>query len=320
LDQALAIQRERSYFSPIGMILLKLGYLSKDQLHIILETQKKRLPKPAIAPQEKRDDLIFGYLAEKLNYVTVAAIYDGLAFQNQMVRRGLLFRLSEILINQGYITVKEAQQLSDEQDRLIIPCPGCDTKYNILGLQTSQFLCKKCGCELEIPEDLLKTYDAAEIEAFRVNLDEMAHQETLELLSGAASFRQSKKRKTPEAADDWPLRLSIGVSETSDEDAMEEAIGERMDELNFITAGEATAGKLEEHKYTDEWYWSRDIIPDFGGEISSADMGCDDVKDEEIIDIASLSQQTKHRSITTDEDRFSLENPNHQRYQNRKAK
>ncbi len=295
LDEAIGIQNSRSYFAPIAAILLQKGYLTRQQMHTILETQKRRLPRPAIAPQEKRDDLIFAYLAEKLNLTNLAAIHDGITMQNQMVKRGLLFRISEILINLGYLTVEQAEQIAIEQERLIISCPDCDTKYNTIGLQCDKFVCKKCGMEMLIPEDILQMYSPYEIEVFRKNLDEIAKQESLNVLYAELEPLRAKRQKViiiPEDGDS--LYVSYGAYETSDEDSIEELIGEPVDELDFITAGVATIDKLKQHKYTDEWYWNRDIVSDISGETSSADISSEEIEDEETIDLDYRVWQKRH--------------------------
>lgn len=295
LDEAIAIQKSRPYFSPIAIILLHKNYISRQHLQTILETQKKRLPRPAISPQEKREDLIFAYLAEKLQYTNIDAIYDAIGLQTQMVKRGLLLRLFEVLVNQGYLLPKHAEDILTIQEQAIISCPDCDTKYNILGLQTSVFVCKKCNAELHIPETMLALYDAKEIEELRKKLDEMAKQETLMLLRAELAPLRNKKQ-LPELPTDDKLHLNFGVSETSDEDVMEELLGEPINELEFITAGEVSAQRLEEHKYTDEWYWSRDIMADMSGETSNADQGSADINDEDTMDIHQWLHQNHSTS------------------------
>ena len=72
-EEALLIQKKGKYLRPIGMILLEKKYITEKDLKAILETQK-RLPKPAINPQEKRDDIAFAYLAVKNNLLNLEPI------------------------------------------------------------------------------------------------------------------------------------------------------------------------------------------------------------------------------------------------------
>lgn len=295
LDEAITIQQSKNYFCPIAIILYRKKYISKQHLQNILETQKKRLPRPAISPQEKRDDLIFAYFTEKLQFTNLAAIYDALSLQTQMVKRGLLLRLFEVLINQGYLLPEQAEHILNLQEKAMIVCLSCGTKHNTLGIQKKFFPCKKCGSELDIPDDVFGLYDLNEIELLHRKLDEMAKQETLILLQADLAPLHNKKKISELPADDGH-HFTYGVLDTSDEDVMEELLGEPIHEPDFITVGEGSTKCLEEHKYTDEWYWSRDIISDLGGETSDADQGNDTIADEDIIDMDQLLRKQRKKN------------------------
>ena len=328
LDEAISIQQKREIFSPLSMILLEKGYISREHLRAILEAQKKKLPKPAITTQEKREDMVFAYLTAKKDYTDEKAIYECLMIQNKLAKKGLLFRVSEVLVNQRYLNLAQAEEVLEEQERRIIPCPGCSTQYNTIGMQSATFVCRKCGFTLAIPEEFVASDESEEIENFRISLESIAQAEAAPRLdvvrpsvASTKSYRRSRAGRSGESLriihdrfteeDDGlaqtrdednlvedDLEITHGVSETREE---EEFFEEEMDE--FITLGVLGAKELRVHKYDDETVWHRSII-DAEGTTSSEDLMEDDSwEKEEIIAVGgiNLAQQMQKRALQDQE-------------------
>lgn len=181
LDEALAIQKTSDPPRLLSMILLEKGYISKLQLKTILETQKKRLPKPAVTIQERREDIAFAYLTVKHKYVDVETIFACLQQQSELVKKGLLFRLSELLINQGKLTVQAAEAVLALQDNRIVECPRCNTRYNTVGMQPhAEFACKKCDIVMRVPSQTDDENEAEAIEQFRQAIESIAEKNRLQ--------------------------------------------------------------------------------------------------------------------------------------------
>ena len=180
-QEACEHQKRLEIPKPLGLILLNKGYINRLQFKAILDAQKKKLPRPAITLQERREDIAFAYFTVKHNYLDVETIYECLQIQSELVKKGLLFRLSELLINQGYLSVSETDTIVQLQNSHIVECPECKTRYNTVGLGgNSQFPCKKCPATVTIPPDLGSEEDVVEIEQFRLALEATADRKRLE--------------------------------------------------------------------------------------------------------------------------------------------
>lgn len=150
--EAIATQQSSSKLRPLGMILLEKEYITQEQLKAILELQKKKMPRPAINREERQEDIIFAYLAVAHHYVTVQVVYECLQLQNKLVKKGLYFRLSELLINMHYISVQDVEKIIEIQNQRIIECPQCRIRYNTAGFKgSSQLSCKRCNYSFQIP-------------------------------------------------------------------------------------------------------------------------------------------------------------------------
>ncbi|NUM33188.1 MAG: hypothetical protein HUU50_01455 [Candidatus Brocadiae bacterium] len=304
LEEALETQRTREHFCPVALILMEKGYISRGQFRDILETQKRKLPKPAINPQERKDDMIFGYLGFKNHYLDQEAIYQCLCLQSQMAKKGLLFRLSELLINKGHLSINHAEKILEEQDRLVISCQGCELQYNILGLQVNEFPCKRCGQKVKIDNNLLIKYKLEEIDSFNITLQSLAQKQTkpatvkkekaakpagaLQILSdGLTEFKSAAEQTKDEDSHTEEPDFTYGVSETREEtDDWEES-----SEQEFIAAGLSGKERLKKHRDEEEWYKIGMELED--GTSDEDSIFDDGISDEEFIEISAISLARK---------------------------
>lgn len=182
LEEVLAIQRKGDTLRPLGIILLERGYITKQQLHTILEVQKKRMPKPATNPQEKREDVTFAYLAVSNGYIDLETIHNCFQLQTELVRKGLLFRISELLVNHHYMAIAEVEKILDILEQRTLECPECKTRYNTIGMTCrSEFDCKKCGTILAVPQGLIRENEVEELEQFCQAMEQFAEQTQVEI-------------------------------------------------------------------------------------------------------------------------------------------
>ncbi|MBP7022038.1 MAG: hypothetical protein KBC30_09520 [Planctomycetes bacterium] len=219
LEEAIQIQLQRKdTLASLPLILLNLGYITNEQFRDILETQKRRMPKPAVHPQEKRDDLVFAYLAVKNNYVEEEEIYQCLTAQSSLAKHGLLFRLSELLVAKYHMTLSQAEKILLEQDSLVLSCSQCGLRYNMLGLQTPEFTCKRCGLFICISPRILKDYNINDMDSFQNSLQSIAQEKQ-------ATQKKSKKKTENIPATFqliWDgLTESSEIPESSNEDLLE---------------------------------------------------------------------------------------------------
>ena len=299
LEEVKYIQKTKECFSTLGRLLLRKDYINILQFRQILDTQKKNLPKPAITNQEKREDTIFSYLAVKNHYVDEEEVYSALYTQSKMSRRGLLFRLSELLVNKCFLTINQAEKILGIQDKFIVSCIGCNLRYNILGLQVKQFVCKKCQRAIKIPEEIFTLYNMNEIELFQKKIESIAKnknrktkpvekrptvrsKDSLKIISG--SFISTiEELNNEDNCNDEVIDFTCGVSHTREEEDIKE-----LDFDDFIVAGKINSKKLLEEQ-SDTYYKN---ILNLGEKTSSEDFIFDDLTQDDIIGI-SLSSKKK---------------------------
>jgi hypothetical protein len=154
LEECLVRQREADTPKLLGMIMLERGYITRDQLRLILEYQKKNLQRPATDPDEQKEDIAFGFLAVKLGYTTLDRVYECVREQARMARLGLYFRLGEIFVNRGYLSAEQVGDILARQNKTILECPSCASRYNVIGYQPGRDVrCTKCSTPLTPPSD-----------------------------------------------------------------------------------------------------------------------------------------------------------------------
>lgn len=154
LDDCLRLQRAATAPKLLGVIMLERGHITREQLRLILEYQKKNLQRPATDPDEQKEDIAFGFLAVKLGCTTLDRVYECVREQARMARLGLYFRLGEIFVNRGYLTPEQVGEILQRQNKTILECPGCASRYNVIGWQPGREVkCTKCGTALAPPGD-----------------------------------------------------------------------------------------------------------------------------------------------------------------------
>jgi serine/threonine-protein kinase len=156
LDQCIRIQSSQSPPPPLGQVLLAHGYLTEEQLQQLLALQRSRLEKVDRATEKPRKLSLFGRLVLAKGWVTEGELNECLRIQAQLERFGKARQLGQIMVEKGYLTVAQVKQLLAEQDKYILRCPKCGTRYNVAGYKENQVLrCIKCNSILRKPRRLV---------------------------------------------------------------------------------------------------------------------------------------------------------------------
>ena len=256
LNEVQSLQNQTSPFRSIGRILLEKGYMNRAQVRAILQAQKRRLPRPVKSPEERKEDMAFAYLVVKHQYLNVEDVVKILKLQAEISKKGLLFRLWEILYTHGYLCLSEIREINEIQDRKILSCPGCDVRYNTVGLRPGvSFNCSKCGSKVTITANICSENEAEELMKFREDVESLAREKN------QTSFFETTTK------DDFikviPERFSISqhLVESKDEEmVVEEGLNftrgmmESQDEFeeDFISIGRKTS-TLEEILDSEEF-------------------------------------------------------------------
>ncbi len=150
LEDALRDQDFYTPGTPLGEILVDKGYLSKDQLERLLETQKKNLAKrDRYLNNSTRKDTLFGKIAIRLGYVDEHQMNWCLREQGKPPEQGGGRRLGAYLVENEFMTHAQVQKILEEQQRGLCECPDCDKRYNIIGYSVDTvYKCKYCNVPL----------------------------------------------------------------------------------------------------------------------------------------------------------------------------
>ena len=153
LDECMREQHDGGGRTPLGSILRDRGYLSDEQLEDILAIRRKKIRKYLRNPKETREcDKSFGQLAISIGNVSYDDLEDALLEQERLARLNLSFRLGEILVARGVMTVDTVLEILAKQGKRILVCPRCDCHFNAVDYDpTATYRCLKCQGELASP-------------------------------------------------------------------------------------------------------------------------------------------------------------------------
>ncbi len=154
LEECIKLQKSSTPPQLIGIILKDKGYITREQLREIIEYQKKHMRRPATDPEEQKSDIAFGFIAVKLKFTTLDRVYECVREQTKAAKLGLYFRLGEVFVKKGYLTSEQVKDILAQQNRTIMECIGCGTRFNVIGYTPDRTVkCTKCGRRLETPAD-----------------------------------------------------------------------------------------------------------------------------------------------------------------------
>lgn len=258
--------------------------------------------------------MFFAYLAVKNDYVTTEDIYKCLDTQGKMAKRGLLFRLSEILINNAYVEIPSIHAIIELQEKFILECSDCSTRYNILGLQTQEFPCKQCDNVLEISDELFEVSNIDEINKFKEELEyivrrekesveEEVGQDNLASSSSLCIIREkftetiqdiAQTRDEDNIDEDDEFEFSCGASETRQEYEDDE---DDEDDDEVISGISGSYSKEHAPKMVPSWYKKTLEVNETSSEDSFAE-------DDSNIVVVSAKTIKRKKDAKDDEDDF----------------
>jgi len=151
LEECVRLQKETEPTPLLGTLLQDKGYLKRDELRDLLEFQKEKLQSADSRKIERETDRMFGYLAVQMGLLTDKEVLGAVEEQALYARRGLRFRLGEILISNKLLTAEQVDDVLKGQHRYLVICQVCERRHVTFNREPGEkFLCD-CGRELEVP-------------------------------------------------------------------------------------------------------------------------------------------------------------------------
>ncbi|MBI4614529.1 MAG: hypothetical protein HY720_13035 [Planctomycetes bacterium] len=182
IKHCLELQAKESPPKPLGQILVEQDYLTIGQLDHLIKTQAERLLQ--IDRKSKTDprEALFGRLAVQSNFISQEQLNESLREQANIARLKIYFRLGEILIKKRYMTPDQVRRTLEGQQKKILQCPRCGSRYNISSFEEgSQLACKKCAGRLVLPPK-----DESVVVKETLRMDARRFKAMKDLLSGRA--------------------------------------------------------------------------------------------------------------------------------------
>jgi hypothetical protein len=137
---------------PLGVLLMRMGYIDDAKLHQIIDIQRQRLRDWEVSIRAKREDNLFGKVVIRMGLAREDQVRACLDVQDSLPP-GDFRRLGDILVQKGVLTVEDIQRVLDFQAGLVLYCPGCDREYNmVLFNPGAKIICYQCGARIRVPE------------------------------------------------------------------------------------------------------------------------------------------------------------------------
>lgn len=156
LDECLRLQRSESSPRAIGEILLEKGYITGEQLNMVLEARRKRGKKQMVVPEDQVGaDKAFGQLAVSRGLVTMDDLEAAVLEQQRLRALNLHFCLGEVFVANGRMKPADVLEILGLQGKRVLVCSLCDLHYNIVRHQKGkEYRCPACGAALIQPKFL----------------------------------------------------------------------------------------------------------------------------------------------------------------------
>jgi len=138
----------------LGEIMLGKGMLTMEQRDEVLIMQEAMLAKKQDKEKSSLGEMLLGQVAVREGFVGKRQLQRCLGIQAAEAEKGNHRRLGKILLEMGYLLAEDLRLLLMLQNRTLMECVSCGTKYNVEGYkEEKQFLCNKCGSSLKVCAD-----------------------------------------------------------------------------------------------------------------------------------------------------------------------
>ncbi len=136
-DRVLELLNSRKSQVPLGELLLQLGHITPEQFKRLMTLSHEERKKG----ESREEQRLFGETVAARGLATPDQVADGLRMQAELAGRGVFKNLGELLVEQGVLSRDQVKALIEEHDQLIMFCPHCAERYNVLRVWEGQAKC-----------------------------------------------------------------------------------------------------------------------------------------------------------------------------------
>lgn len=153
LARCISAQKTMDTPPAIGELLIQKDFITRQQLSEILDAQRRGLDEMDRIARQKKRDYLFGKIAAREGLATEREVNECVRDQAELEERGKFVALGELMLESGFLTPRQVQDVLSLQSKVIMGCPACGTQFNVTVIQKQDDVkCARCGKELEVAE------------------------------------------------------------------------------------------------------------------------------------------------------------------------
>jgi tRNA A-37 threonylcarbamoyl transferase component Bud32 len=131
VDRAIHLLEARDSQITLGELLLQLGHITPEQFKELMALHHASQPSSPSTTAVDESEL-FGEAVVARGLATPDQVNEALREQAELAGRGVFKNLGELLVARSAITADQVKNLIHEQDQVMMVCPVCSEKYNVL--------------------------------------------------------------------------------------------------------------------------------------------------------------------------------------------
>jgi hypothetical protein len=141
IDRVMELLDARKSGVPLGEFLLQLGHITDQQFKTLMALHHAGAPEGATAEESQ----LFGEAVVARGLATPGQVDACLRRQAELAARGVFKNLGELMVERGILSPEHVKGLVEEQDLVIMFCPRCGEKYNVLTAWEEKAKCPADG-------------------------------------------------------------------------------------------------------------------------------------------------------------------------------
>jgi len=151
LEGALQSQMAAPTPVPLGIVLMDLRLVTREDLDRILEAQRKIVDQHRERGKDRQEDQLFGKVAVHLGFVTQEQLAEVLGLQKRDSPESKL-RLGDLMTRRGLMDPEKVRRVMEVQAGLVVPCPRCTTLHNVVMFMPGTTIpCRQCSLMIAVP-------------------------------------------------------------------------------------------------------------------------------------------------------------------------
>lgn len=170
VDECLKAQGDGGVSRPLGTLLRDRGYITEDQLGLILKIQRQ-LQKGAGAPEvppdrldEAEEDSILKLLILLKQAAQKGDVHESLRLYARMEEKvSNYLRIARLHVQKTYLAAYDTAEIQDYLNRKVLSCKVCGEPFSVSqnGVRSATFRCANCGVTLTFQQQARPAAPAA---------------------------------------------------------------------------------------------------------------------------------------------------------------